>query len=71
MPGTGIIGAAHILKDRGWDVGLSWTSAGPVLIFRVEGKIFEVELTDIEGNGIAMKPEKFADAVEALLKKMN
>jgi len=71
MPGTGIIVAARILKERGWNVGLSWSADGPALIFQIDGDIFEIELADIEGNGVAMEPEKFANAVELLLKKIN
>jgi predicted nucleotidyltransferase len=71
MRGTGIVGAANILKERGWDVGLGWTVDGPILIFRIDGKTFEIDLTDVEDDGACMKPEKLADAVEKLLKKIN
>ncbi|MBT7752918.1 MAG: hypothetical protein HN733_00475 [Gammaproteobacteria bacterium] len=67
--GTGIIGAAKVLKERGWKLDIVWEQAGPKLVFSIKEKLFEITLTELTDNQIIVDPEALADLAEKIIKE--
>ena len=67
--GTGIIGAAEVLKQRGWNLEVVWVQEGPKLVFSIKDKQFELTLEELTDNQIIVDPEVLADLAEKIIKE--
>jgi hypothetical protein len=67
--GTGIIGAAELLKQRGWNLTVVWEEAGPKLVFSIREKLLEITLEELTNNEIITDVEVLADLAEKIIKE--
>lgn len=67
--GTGIIGAAELLKQRGWNLTVVWEEAGPKLVFSIREKLLEITLEELTNNEIITDVEVLADLAEKIVKE--
>jgi hypothetical protein len=67
--GTGIIGAAELLKQRGWNLTVVWEETGPKLVFSIREKLLEITLEELTNNEIITDVEVLADLAEKIIKE--
>ena len=67
--GTGIIGAAELLKQRGWNLTVVWEETGPKLVFSIREKLLETTLEELTNNEIITDVEVLADLAEKIIEE--